>query len=191
MLERLAEHPSAQAKLLDTARRLFCRNGIHATGVTRILKESGVARRTLYERYGSKEKLLRAVFSSEADMWFRWFDGELSNQQMAPAARVLLLFDLLEAWFNSGTFYGCLFINAVAEHEKDSNWVRDMAVAHRNRINVLLLTLVTEAGDAEPLMTTEKLSMLIDGTIVAAMITGNAEPARIGRLAAQDILLRR
>ena len=92
MLERLAEHQSAQEKILEASKKLFCRDGIHATGVARIIKESGVARRTLYERYGSKESLLKAVFASEADMWFRWFDGDLSRPQIAPAARVLMLF---------------------------------------------------------------------------------------------------
>lgn len=35
---------------------------------------------------------------------------------------------------------------------------------------------------------TEKLSLLIDGTIVTAMVTGNGEIAHTGRLAAEDIL---
>jgi AcrR family transcriptional regulator len=190
MLERLPEHPSAQIKLLDTARRLFCRDGIHATGVSRILKEAGVARRTLYERFGSKDILLKAVFSAEAEMWFRLFAEDLRSAAVTPVSRVLMLFDLMEIWFKSGTFCGCVFINAVAEHEKNSSWIRDMALSHRTRINGLLQELVAEANDPDPLMTTEKLSLLIDGTIVAAMITGNAETAQIGRLAAQDILSR-
>ncbi len=101
-----------------------------------------------------------------------------------------MLFDLMKDWFESGTFYGCIFINAVAEHDKNSNWIHDIAISHRNRINGLLQALVSEALDPDPPMTTEKLSLLIDGTIVTAMITGNAEPAGIGRLAAQDILSR-
>ena len=68
---------SAEEKLLLAARRLFCRAGIHATGISQILEEAGVARRSLYKHYGSKENLLKAVLDTEANMWFHWFDLDL------------------------------------------------------------------------------------------------------------------
>ena len=179
---------SAEEKLLLTARRLFCRVGIHATGISRILQEAGVARRSLYRPYGSKENLLKAVFDTEANMWFRWFDLDLSNLECPPRERVLFLFDLLEEWFEKEDFFGCVFINAVAEHEKDCGWVKDVAITHRDRINGRLRAMVAASGAKDPDLVTEKQSLIIDGAIVTAMVTGSSEAAHIGRLAAEDIM---
>lgn len=175
-------------KLLQTACRLFCKEGIHATGIARIIEESGVSRRTLYLHYGSKENLLKAVFEAEANIWFHWFDSDLPNMKCSPVNRLLALFDLMQKWFYSKDFYGCVFINAVAEHDKSNSWVQEIANKHREKINAKLQTMVAESGAKDPELITEKLSLLIDGTIVTAMVTGNGEIARIGRSAAEDIL---
>lgn len=179
---------SVEEKILQTARRLFCCVGIHATGIARIIEESGVSRRSLYTHFGSKENLLKAVFEAEASMWFRWFDSDLSAMEGSPVDRILTLFDLMQDWFSSEDFFGCVFINAVAEHEKNNSWIQEIANGHREKINAKLQAMVAESGARDPEMVTEKLSLLIDGTIVTAMVTGSGEIAHIGRLAAEDIL---
>ena len=179
---------SIEEKLLLAARRLFCRAGIHATGVTRILEEAGVARASLYTHYGSKENLLKAVFDTEANMWFHWFDLDLPHLQCSPRERILALFDLLEKWFAKEDFFGCVFINAVAEHEKDSRWLKDVADAYRYQIIDRLRALVGESGARDSDMVTQKLGLLIEGAIVTAMVTQNSQAAYIARLAAEDVL---
>jgi len=179
---------TSKRKLLSTACRLFCKEGIHATGIARIIEESGVARRTLYLHFGSKENLLKAVFEAEANIWFCWFDQDLPAMQCSPVERILALFDLMQNWFASQDFYGCVFINAVAEHDKGGSWIQEIANQHREKINAKLQAMVMESGAKEPELVTEKLSLLIDGTIVTAMVTGKGEVAHIGRLAVEDIL---
>lgn len=190
----MQDHPknprkeNSKKRLLQAACRLFCKEGIHATGIARIIEESRVSRRALYMHYGSKENLLKAVFEAEASMWFRWFDTDLAALNCLPKDRVLALFDLMSDWFNSKNFYGCVFINAVAEHDKGNSWVQEIANTHREKINAKLRAMVADIGIQDPNMVTEKLSLLIDGTIVTAMITGQGHIAHIGRLAASDIL---
>jgi AcrR family transcriptional regulator len=179
---------NSKKKLLQAACRLFCKEGIHATGIARIIEESGVSRRALYMHYGSKENLLKAVFEAEANMWFRWFDDDLAALKCPPRERILALFDLMRNWFDSEHFYGCVFINAVAEHDKGNSWVQEIANAHREKINAKLRAMIADSGERNPTMVTEKLSLLIDGTIVTAMVTGKGDIAHIGRLAAEDIL---
>ncbi len=179
---------STEEKLLLAARRLFCRAGIHATGITRILEEAGVARRSLYTHYGSKENLLKAVFDIEANMWFQWFDRDLPGLKCSPSERILALFDLLESWFAKEDFFGCVFINAVAEHEKDTRWVQDMAGTYRDQIIDRLSALVVESGAKEPDILTQKLGLIIEGAIVTAMVTQSSQAAHIARLAVEDVL---
>jgi AcrR family transcriptional regulator len=183
-----ATRKSTEEKLLLAARRLFCRAGIHATGISRILEEAGVARGSLYAHYGSKENLLKAVFDTEANMWFHWFDRDLPGLNCAVKERILALFDLLEKWFEKEDFFGCVFINAVAEHEKDSAWVKDVAGAYRDQIIERLRALVTESGARDPDIVTQKLGLIIEGAIITAMVTQNSHAAHIARLAAEDVL---
>ncbi|MFF3703538.1 MULTISPECIES: TetR/AcrR family transcriptional regulator [Pseudomonas] len=171
----------AAERLLESARRLFCREGIHATGVSRLLSDAKVARRTLYETYGSKENLLRAVFDREAAMWFGWFDQALPQRTDDPEQRLIFLFDLLEEWFASGRFFGCLFTNAVAEHDKSSSWVRDLAQAHFDRVHDRIEQLAAACGLPEPAWVAQQISLLIDGAIATAMVSRNARSAQVAR----------
>jgi AcrR family transcriptional regulator len=179
---------SAEEKLLLAARRLFCRAGIHATGISQILEEAGVARRSLYKHYGSKENLLKAVLDTEANMWFHWFDLDLPGLKCSNKDRILALFGLLENWFKKEDFFGCVFINAVAEREKDSAWVKDVAGAYRDQIIERLKALVVESGASDPDIVTQKLGLIIEGAIITAMVTQNSQAAHIARLAAEDVL---
>jgi AcrR family transcriptional regulator len=179
---------STEEKLLLAARRLFCQAGIHATGITRILEEAGVARQSLYTHYGSKENLLKAVLDTEANMWFQWFDQDLPALKCSPQERILALFDLIEKWFEKEDFFGCIFVNAVAEHEKDSGWVRDMAGTYRDQIIDRLGALVVESGARNPDIVIQKLGLIIEGAIITAMVTQNSKAAHIARLAAEDVL---
>ncbi|MEE8533082.1 MAG: helix-turn-helix domain-containing protein, partial [Alphaproteobacteria bacterium] len=52
---------SRRDHLVDTALALFCRDGFHATGIDRILAESGVAKMTLYKHFKSKDELILAA----------------------------------------------------------------------------------------------------------------------------------
>ena len=108
--------------------------------------------------------------------------------ECSPTERILALFDLMRDWFDSKNFYGCVFINAVAEHEKSNGWIQEVANSHREKITAKLQAMVAASGAQDPEMVTEKLNLLIDGTIVTAMVTANSEIAHIGKLAAGDIL---
>jgi len=52
--------PSPRERILDTAGELFYAEGIRAVGVDRVVDESGVARMTLYNQFGSKDGLVTA-----------------------------------------------------------------------------------------------------------------------------------
>lgn len=186
LARRAADRP--EERLIEAGRRLFCREGIHATGITRLLEEAGVSRKTLYERFGSKEQLVRAVLEREGALWRRWFLQELQHIPGGAEAQLRGVFDVLARWFAAEDFFGCVFVNAVAEHDKLAAPVADLALAHRNQTNGILLKLAVEAGLEAPEDVVEKLSLLIDGAIVTAMITRSGKPALHAGSAAQQIL---
>src|SRR5512146_2387834 len=74
-----ADEESAHDRLLNAATRLFCKNGINATGIDAIISEAGTAKTTLYKLFGSKTALVTAVLESEGKQWREWFIAEMES----------------------------------------------------------------------------------------------------------------
>ncbi|MDD2877382.1 MAG: TetR/AcrR family transcriptional regulator [Acidiphilium sp.] len=165
---------SPQARILDVARELFCRDGIHATGIDRILAEAGASKMTLYARYGSKDALLRAVLVEEGEDWRQRFFTRLDAAGPEPLAQLQAIVPALSDWFSGGKFYGCAFMNAVSEHRKDEVWLRAMAADHHREILAKLNAIGTAAGIADPGTLARQMLLLMDGTIAALMVSGDA-----------------
>jgi AcrR family transcriptional regulator len=165
---------SPQSRILDVARVLFCRDGVHATGIDRILAEAGASKMTLYARYGSKDALLRAVLTEEGSDWRQFFFSRLDEAGPDPLTQLRAIVPALRDWFSGGKFYGCAFMNAVSEHRKDEVWLREMAAAHHRDILARLTRFATDAGISEPAIFARQLLLLIDGTIAALMVSGDA-----------------
>ena len=186
------EHGGADSpamRLVLTATRLFNENSIHATGIDRIIAEAGVARRTLYNQFGSKEGLIRAVMQRESKAWFEWLDSELPRvDEHDPRRRIVAFFALLGKWFSRSDFKGCSFINAVGEHPLD-NCVRPIAKAHRQANYEYIRRLLDGSKISDLDNLADQIAILADGATVTAMVTGNhrmAETAASAALALMD-----
>ena len=122
------DEESARGRLLSAATHLFCKNGINATGIDAIIDEAGTAKTTLYKLFGSKTNLVHAVLESEGKQWREWFIGAIEEGGGDAETKLTRIFPALKSWFGEERFYGCPFINAVGEHDKDTETVP----RHRN-----------------------------------------------------------
>lgn len=170
--------PKPAERLLTTAARLFSRHGINATGIDRILAEAGVAKMTLYNQFGSKEGLVSAVLEREGEAWRRWFRNSVEASGASPLDRLLGIFKVLEDWFRRDDFCGCAFVNAIAEHDKTDMRLRALAAEHRRQVLAYLGELARAAGAPDPEGLAHALMLLMDGALVEALTTRQAEPAR-------------
>jgi AcrR family transcriptional regulator len=175
-------------RILDTAIKLFCEEGIHATGVDRIIEESGVARMTLYNRFGSKQGLVRAALEREGEVWRAWFMEELNAIGITAKERLLGTFVVLEKWFAQNDFYGCAFINAVAEHHKSDPMIMELTMAHKMKILDELAALAAQTGVKDSNALAHQFGILMDGAIIAALVTGNPAVARDTYAMAENLL---
>ena len=175
---------SARGRLLSAATRLFCKNGINATGIDAIINEAGTAKTTLYKLFGSKTNLVHAVLESEGKQWREWFIGAMEAGGGDPQTKLARMFPALKDWFGEERFYGCPFINAVGEHDKDQKQFRAIAMRHKKVVLAHIEKLAAEMGAAEPEMLAHQLALLIDGAIVAAMVTRDPGVADTAGLAA-------
>jgi AcrR family transcriptional regulator len=182
------DEESARVRLLNAATHLFCKNGINATGIDAIIDEAGTAKTTLYKLFGSKTNLVHAVLESEGKQWREWFIAAIEEGGGDPQTKLARIFPALKSWFGEERFYGCPFINAVAEHDKDQKQFRNIALRHKKVVLAHIEKLAGEMGAAEPEVLAHQLALLIDGAIVAAMVSGNPGVADTAGLAACSLL---
>src|SRR6476646_3169173 len=182
------DEESARGRLLSAATHLFCKNGINATGIDAIIDEAGTAKTTLYKLFGSKTNLVHAVLESEGKAWREWFIGAIEAGGVDPQTKRARIFPALKSWFGEERFYGCPFINAVAEHDKDQKQFRAIAMKHKKVVLAHIEKLAGEMGAAEPQMLAHQLALLIDGAIVAAMVSRDPTVADTAGLAAGSLL---
>src|SRR5712692_9592619 len=179
---------TARGRLLSAATHLFCKDGINATGIDAIINEAGTAKTTLYKLFGSKTNLVHAVLESEGRQWREWFIGAIEAGGGDPQTKLARIFPALKSWFGEERFYGCPFINAVAEHDKDQKQFRAIAMRHKKVVLAHIEKLAADMGAAEPEMLAHQLALLIDGAIVAAMVSRNPAVADTAGLAAGSLL---
>src|SRR5438309_3261148 len=181
------DEESARGRLLSAATNLFCKNGINATGIDAIIDEAGTAKTTLYKLFGSKTNLVHAVLESEGKQWREWFIGAMEQGGGDAQTKLTRIFPALKTWFGEERFYGCPFINAVAEHDKDQKQFRNIAMKHKKVVLAHIEKLAGEMGAAEPALFAHQLALLIDGAIVAAMVSRDPGVADTAGLAAGNL----
>jgi AcrR family transcriptional regulator len=180
---------TARGRLLSAATRLFCKNGINATGIDAIINEAGTAKTTLYKLFGSKTNLVHAVLETEGKQWREWFIDAIESGGGSAQTKLARIFPALKDWFRQERFYGCPFINAVGEHDKDQKQLRALAMRHKKVVLSHIEKLAGEMGAAEPEMLAHQLALLMDGAIVAAMVSHNPGVADMAGLAAGSLLV--
>jgi AcrR family transcriptional regulator len=183
------DEESARGRLLSAATHLFCKNGINATGIDAIINEAGTAKTTLYKLFGSKTNLVHVVLETEGKQWREWFIGAIESGGGSAQTKLMRIFPALKHWFGQERFYGCPFINAVGEHDKDQKQLRAIAMRHKKVVLSHIEKLASEMGAAEPEVLAHQLALLMDGAIVAAMVSRNPGVADMAGLAAGSLFV--
>lgn len=182
-----AEKTTPRDRLMDAATRLFCKNGINATGIDAIVAEAGTAKTTLYKIFKSKGDLVEAVLETEGRSWRAWFLGAI-EAPATPREKLDAIFPALKAWFGEESYTGCVFINAVGEHPKDETRLRDLTIQHKTFVLKHIGELAGAAGAAKPDALAHQIGLLMDGAIVAAMVTRDPAVADAANQAATALL---
>ncbi|MDF3931039.1 TetR/AcrR family transcriptional regulator [Pseudomonas citronellolis] len=176
---------SKREQLLNTALELFYREGYHATGIDRILAESGVAKMTLYKHFKSKDELIMAALEERHARTVRRF-----GEGLPPASRelVLALFDRLHAYLQEEDFQGCAFIHAAAEFHERDHPIHRQAAQHKGFIEAFLQDQLQRLGAKEAGKLARQLQYLMEGVLVMAHMHGPADQALEAREAADTLL---
>ncbi|MBF4609474.1 TetR/AcrR family transcriptional regulator [Curtobacterium sp. VKM Ac-1393] len=181
--------PGAQ-RLLDAASELFYAEGIHAVGVERIAETAGVTKKTLYDRFGSKERLVLAYLRRREAGWRDTLASHLAETPEPGIPRILAVFDAAMAWHSRSAAKGCSAVNARAETrpDGDDDPVLPEVLGEKAWLLDRFTSLCVEAGLPVPNQQAARLMILFDGALVSIAMRTFGEPLRAARDAAADLL---
>ncbi|AZZ44692.1 TetR family transcriptional regulator [Pseudomonadaceae bacterium SI-3] len=173
--------------LLATAERLFYTEGYHATGIDRILSESGVAKMTLYKHFKSKDELILAVLEArQLPMLERLREA---RNALPPRKALLSVYDGLNNMIHSPTaFCGCLFINAAAEYLDREHPIHQRAAGYKAQFQHHLRELLEALDAPQPQQLARQLQFLIEGALSMAHIEGPEDQALLAKASAEQLL---
>jgi AcrR family transcriptional regulator len=102
-------------RLLAAASDLFYNRGITAVGVDMLAEHASTTKRTLYQRFGSKDGLIAAYLQQRAHAWQTTLLAALNDAAPStPHDGLSVVFSTAEQWAYSNP-RGCAFVNAWAE----------------------------------------------------------------------------
>ncbi|MFC0522854.1 TetR/AcrR family transcriptional regulator [Pontibacillus salicampi] len=157
----------AARKILDTASHLFYWKGIHAIGVETIAKEAGVTKKTLYDRFGSKDQLIVAYLHNRDALWKDHINQYVNNvSDKDPLSKILSIYDALESWLQKQDQRGCAFVNALAELAEPTHPGRNVIMEEKQWLKQLFATYLVELGVPNTDDISEQLLVLHEGLTV-------------------------
>jgi AcrR family transcriptional regulator len=180
----------AARRVLDAASALFYERGIHAVGVDTIAEAAGVTKKTLYDRFGSKEQLVVSYLQHRDARWRENLATHLTAHPEPGVDRVLAVFDAAIAWSFENSSKGCSAINARAEigDGHDGHPVFPEVARQKTWLLETFADLCLEAGAPDPESLARLLMLLYEGAIVTVGMETFSRPFELARDTARSLL---
>ncbi|MGW9031288.1 TetR/AcrR family transcriptional regulator [Streptomyces sp. NPDC055722] len=157
----------ARERILQAAAKLFYEEGIHATGIARLVETAEVSTRTFYQHFPTKNALVEEYLRNYEAGMTRRIEQNLSREGLTPQDQLLSLFTML-AEATSGpsgrmTNRGCPLHNAAVEAAGHMPDMQELIHHHKNGITQQLTAIAARAGAANPDQLGRQLNVLLEG----------------------------
>jgi AcrR family transcriptional regulator len=187
-MRRSRETSEARQRILETADRLFYRDGIRAVGIDRIIAEASVAKMSLYKHFPSKDDLILAVLKHREEGVLEFFRSATERHGKKAKDPLRAFFAVLKEWFQTPDFRGCAFQNAAIELADPTHPGTQFVRGHKQRFSDLLRGLVEEAVGKAAAKVAPAVALLVEGAIVTAVVQGSPDAADVARDAALNLV---
>jgi AcrR family transcriptional regulator len=171
----------ARRRILETADRLFYRDGIRAVGVDRIVAEAGVAKMSLYKHFPSKDDLILAVLEHREAAVLEFFRSSMERHGKRAKTPLRAFFAALKDFFESPGFRGCPFQNAAVELADPAHPGTEFVRGHKRRFGEFLRGLVEGTLGQAAAKVAPAVAILVEGAMVTAVIQGDPKAADVAR----------
>ena len=181
-----AAAPPPRERILQAARELFHREGIHAVSVDALAAAAGTNKMTLYRHFSSRDELIAAYLQELATEGEGIWDEARSAHPGNPEAQLRFLLRRVSDFAAEGRGRGCALANAAVELAERKHPARRVVEAHKRRQRERLVALVRQAGYARPERLADEIFLLVEGARVALQSIGPGGPgARLYDLAVE------
>lgn len=172
---------SAKRKqLVETAERLFYREGFHATGVDRVIAEAGVARMTLYKHFPSKDELVLAVLAHREQSYWEVLDAAVDEAKAHDETTIRAVVEAHVQWLIDEGSNGCLLLKALGEYAAHSARIVEFATGHKQRVLAFIRALLQDDGLSGDQLT-EPLAFVLEGATAYAQVLPAVQVAEQAR----------
>lgn len=179
----------ARQRLLQAATALFYQRGIPNVGINEVIDSAGVAKRTLYKHFATKDELVLAVLSELATRREAAITAAIDAAD-SPTDAILSVFRVALAARERPGFRGCAAINAALEMAAPETAIHQFSRDFKLRLRQRLAELASAAGLRDPDLLGWQLLLLWDGALVEAYIQQSATPITAALAAAESLLVR-
>ena len=171
-------------QIVETASRLFYKQGYNATGINQIIEEAGVAKASLYQHFHSKEDLLveyLTIKGIETDNALK----AVADSHREPKSKVLAIFDFLASLMGQQEYYGCNFLNISSEIPTGTPRLTELVKKQKDNVRTMFREIL-KPEKKERLA--DELYMLFDAALITNKVHGDAWPVKTARKMAEKIL---
>jgi AcrR family transcriptional regulator len=178
----------AGERILTAASALFYARGIRTVGVDAIADAAEVTKKTLYDRFGSKDNLIAAYLEERNRVWHLFLDEQLAARApRTPEEVILALFAALTDWL-AVSQRGCGFINASVELAAPDHPAMPVIVAQKQWMRSEFMAQAALGGFADVQELADRLLLLHEGALVCFRVAAMEYAPEVAYRAAADLL---
>lgn len=178
-------------KILNTASELFYSRGYNLVGINEIIKESEIAKATLYSHFKSKEDILVAYLEFKDKALYESINEHI-NKKKKGDGKIIGILSFLEDFYKADNFNGCWCIRSMAEIPSDNKFIRLKIKASKKRFLSYITEVITEnkphlrKGQLQSL--SNQVYLLYEGAVAESHIHNDIWPIKTAISLLKDIL---
>lgn len=177
---------SPKNRLRNAGENLIGKFGSERVGVSELISEAGVARSTLYDHFGTKQSLVEEFLARRSNETYQIFDWLIEQNSLPIEDRLVLLLDLLCAYFNRSDRHGPVFLTELFQnHPETELWqiAYNGISGYRTRLMLLL-----QQSDIENIHEVCEMCFLVLQGALIEIAFHNTDGFRIATMAILDII---
>ena len=175
---------SVRQKIIDTAARLFYKQGYGNTGINQIIEEAGIAKSSLYQHFQSKEDLLMEYLEQSGQHTREALAAAISGVH-SPGEKIIAVFDYLETLAQENGFQGCSFLNIVHEIPGESVRIKGQIKAQKDLLRQLFAETLKPMNKQQA---ADEIYTLFEGALIANKVHNEVWPIVTARNIVRKLL---
>lgn len=166
----------------------FYEHGFHATGVDKLLLQSGISKRTLYKYFPTKEDLIKEAILFYGKNSFGEMIKKIEAKHKNPGDKILAIFDAKHKKLKEDNYMGCFAINAALEFDGKNKKIESECLKVGSCLQEFILKNCKAAKYKNPKKLAQQIVILLQGATVYAQSCRDKKAAVVAKEVAKLLL---